>query len=135
MKTATLWVVGVIVTLAVIAGIVFGGWQLGWWFKTQNTNRAAHLYQHQYGRQQSLLDDMSHKLGSVTDITAQLNEPSVPREEAAALNAQRLAVARQVCEDAALLNTTNELAPDQQSWVQLNCAYGDVSASSPLRTP
>lgn len=75
-RKGLLYAVGAIVGLALVAGIVIAGWQVGWWFKTQNTNRNAHLYQHQYGRQQSLLDDIHNKLDTVTTITVQIADPA-----------------------------------------------------------
>ncbi len=124
---------GAILGLALIAAIVLGGWQAGWWFKTQNTNRTARLYQHQYGRQTALRDEVSRKLGSITDLTAQLADPSLDSGQAAALTAQRLAIGRVVCQDAEQINKVTDLPPDQQQFVSLNCSNGDVSLSSPLR--
>jgi len=124
---------GAILGLALIAAIVLGGWQAGWWFKTQNTNREARLYQHQYGRQTALRDEVSRKLGSITDLTAQLADPSLGPDQVAALGAQRLAIGRVVCQDAEQINKVTDLPPDQQQFVSLNCTNGDVSLSSPLR--
>jgi hypothetical protein len=122
----------IVTTLCALAivGLVIGGWQAGWWFATQNANRSAHLAQHQYGRQISLLDDISTKLGTVQDITVQLGYPGA---DVQGLGAQRLAVAREVCHDVATLNTLTELTPDQQTWVQDNCSLGDVTPTSTLR--
>lgn len=129
LKTVLLGVAALVVAVAV----VLGGWAAGWWFKTQNTNRESNLYQHQYGRQTALRDDISRKLGAVTDITVQLADPAVTSQQAAALSAQRLAVARQVCADAEQVNKVTDLPPDQQDFVTLNCSNGDVSATSTLR--
>ncbi len=113
-----------------VAAVVLGGWQAGWWFKTQNTNRESRLYQHQYGRQVSLRDDISTNLGKVADIDVQLGYPGA---DVQALGAQRLGLARIACQDAEQVNKVSDLPTDQQAWVQQNCANGDVSETSTLR--
>lgn len=119
--------------VVIIAIVVFGGWQLGWWFHGQNVNRAASQQQHAYARQVSLRDNISAKLGTVNDITVQLADPAIAKAQTAALKAQRLAVVRIVCQDTAQLNQVSDLAPDQQTFVAANCADGDVSIGSEYR--
>jgi hypothetical protein len=119
--------------VVLVALVVVGGWQAGWWFHGQNVNRTSRLYQHSYGRQTALRDDISTKLGTVADITVQLGDTSISAGQRAALKAQRLAVVRIVCQDAEQVNTVTDLPPDQQTFVGANCTGGDVSTGSEYR--
>ena len=78
----------------------------------------------------SLRDDISAKLGKVADIDVQLGYPGA---DAQALGAQRLGIARIVCQDAEQVNKVSDLPLDQQTWVRQNCANGDVAPASTLR--
>lgn len=109
------------------AALILGGWQAGWWFKTQNTNREASLYRNSYGFQQSLRDQLTSNISTVVGITAQIAEPGAPAPE---LAAQRLAVLRMVCSQADQI-TGDPLPVDQQEFVSRNCYAGVVSPDSP----
>jgi hypothetical protein len=34
-----------LLALALLCGLILGGWQAGWWFAAQNTNRQARITQ------------------------------------------------------------------------------------------
>jgi hypothetical protein len=128
------WIVAAVVSVAVVVAIVLGGWAVGWWFNTQNTNRGSHLYQHEYGHQSSLLDDIANKQQTVTDITVQLNDSGVTADQQQALETQRLGVASIICRDASQLNGHYDgLSEDQRQFVEDNCDGASVSADSDLR--
>lgn len=112
MKTtlkATLATLGVI---AIVTGIIFGGWQAGWWFKTQNTNRQAHLYRHSYEAQQTLRDEITQKIGDWQQVHA--TSPGSNWERG---------LADIICRDASKV-TGDPLPPEQQQFVDDNCQYG-----------
>jgi len=117
----------VFVAVLIIAGITLIGWDVGWWFKTQNANRQAHLIRHGYSNQQTLRDEITKNIGDVDQITVQIAQTTGPLH--GALRAQRFAVAGIVCHDADQV-TGDPLPQDQASWVAANCANGVVSPSS-----
>lgn len=125
-------VLATLLALVILTGIVFGGWALGWWFKTQNTNREAHLYQHQYGYQSTLREEVSNKFEVITNIDVQVTQTK-DANEISALKAQRLAVAQIICRDAAQIDVVSQVPSDQARWVAINCDSGAVSETSSLR--
>ena len=98
-----------------VAGVVLGGWQAGWWFTTQNVNRRAHVYRQSYEAQQTLRDEITKHLGDYQDI----------RSQGSGSNAQALAVADIICGEAAKV-TGDPLPADQAAWVAANCQYGSA---------
>lgn len=116
-------------TAVVVGAIVFGGWELGWWFTNHNVSRQAHLYRNSYDYQQTLRDQVTANIGTVISIGPQVAEATDPGTKKA-LEAQRSAVLAIVCQEADEV-TGDPLPPDQQQFVQLNCEAGVVSPSSP----
>lgn len=57
MNTVKGFLVTVLVVVA-LAGISLGGWQLGWWFKTQDTNRQVKLDNRNTGAQTAWRDEV-----------------------------------------------------------------------------
>lgn len=106
--------------VAIGAGVIFGGWEAGWWFKTQNTNRQAHMIRSGYSNQQTLLDQITLKLGDVTSLDSQIaaNPSNVMQ-----LKAQRRAIATIVCADAEQVEG-DSLPTDQVAWISDNCVMG-----------
>jgi len=117
----------VLATVVVVAAIVLGGWAVGWWFTTQNTNREAHLYRSSYGNQQTLRDAITAGISQVATDTSQVDATS--GQEQADLKAQRYAHVGQVCAEAAQV-TGDPLSADQQAFVSTNCSAGAVSPTS-----
>lgn len=91
------WVVAGVLSVVMIFVVVFGGWELGWWFKTQNTNRNTHLYQHSYGAQTADNDAFQNDLQAIAAINVQIQTPGNSVAEINALKAQRQAVMNQAC--------------------------------------
>ena len=99
--------------LALLTGLIIGGWQLGWWFQAQNATRQAENTQNGYSNQVTLRQQVTAQPGA-----------AVP-----ALEAQRAAVAAIVCADAAQVTGT-PLPAQQAQWAARNCTAGIVSPSS-----
>jgi len=124
---------GVIAAILLVAAIMFGGWQLGWWFKVQNTKRQgqiiniqAHNFRQSYGTQQALRDQITQNIGNVLTVTSQIAEdPS----DAGSLKAQRAAIMSIVCSQAAQV-TGDPLTPDQASFISTNCLAGALNPAS-----
>lgn len=123
-----------VVGLAVIvlgAILTLVGWQVGWWFTAHNATRQAEITQNGYSNQTTLRQQVTSKLADVTSITTQLAAPGVTPDQAAALKAQRAAIAAIACSDAAQITGT-PLPAGQAQWVAANCSDGSVSPSSTL---
>jgi hypothetical protein len=111
-----------VVGLPMLAALILGGWQAGWWFKQHNTNRQNHINRSSYGNQQTLRDEITKKLGTVTDLDSQIVSNPVNKTQ---LVAQRKAVANLVCQDAEQV-TGDQLPFDQLQWVNQNCVMGSA---------
>lgn len=116
--------------LAVLAGLILGGWRAGWWFTNQNANRNAHLIRNGYSNQQTLRDQITQQIGNVYSMTTQITV-ATDQSQAAALKAQRAAIAGMACQDASEV-TGDPLPAQQAQWVAVNCSAGAVSPTSPL---
>jgi hypothetical protein len=130
--TATMWkwfwVTGTSV-IVLLAALVLGGWQAGWWFAGQNASRQAHLIRNGYSNQQTLREQITQQIANVDTITSQIAAIH-DQNQAAALKAQRAAVAGIACQDAAEV-TGDPLPAQQAAWVGKNCQAGVVRPGSP----
>ncbi len=115
--------------LALLAGLILGGWRAGWWFTTQNTAREAHNIRNGYSNQQSLRDQITAKLADVSTITVQIASTK-DAGIISALRAQRAAVAGIVCQDASEV-TGDPLPAGQQAWAAGNCQAGSLRPGTP----
>ncbi|TVZ01235.1 hypothetical protein EAS64_33695 [Trebonia kvetii] len=118
-------------TLALIAGIVFGGWQLGWWFQRANNTRSNELIQQGYSNQLTLSQQVTSKLAEVENITVQIAKAGNDTALTAALFPQRAAIASIVCQDADQIQSI-QLPADQLAWIGANCEAGSLSPNSSL---
>lgn len=114
---------GVAAAAVLVAGIIFGGWEAGWWFTAQNANRDSHVRRTTYGYQQTLRDQITKGIGDVLDVDRQLTQAT--GDNATALTAQRRAMANQVCNEATQV-TGDPLLADQASWISQNCIMGSA---------
>jgi len=120
-----------VAALVVIALIVVGGWQLGWWFKTQNTNRQAQLYQNGYANQSAMRDEIGRKLEDVQRYTTQIGNPAYASDKAN-VEQSRAYAGMLVCGDAAQLNPGTQLPTDETRWIATNCEDGSLSPTSSI---
>lgn len=120
-------VMSIVTGLIVFAAVVLGGWQAGWWFRTQDVNREAVVNRESYGFQQSRMDELGNLITDLNKITVQITEIPDPTQNAA-LRAQRLAEADQACRVARDITFPPS---DQAQWRDGNCTAGTVSPSSP----
>ena len=117
--------------LALLAGLILGGWQAGWWFSNQNVNRQAQQTQNGYSNQTTLHQQVTANIATVASITTQITE-TTETTQIAALKAQRAAVAATACQDASEVSSADPLPAGQQQWASANCSSGIVSPGSPL---
>ncbi len=123
MKDNAKTVAGIVAVALLIAGVIFGGWEAGWWFTTQNANRDSHVRRTTYGYQQTLRDQITKGISDVLDVDRQLTQAT--GDNATALTAQRRAMANQVCTEATQV-TGDPLNADQASWISQNCIMGSA---------
>lgn len=97
----------VLAGLVLVALVVVGGWQLGWWLKSESTDRNARIQQNTYGRQNALVEQI---LDDIKDA-----------ETAGIPPAQRKAIVDQVCDSAAKLTGSIQLSAGAQSFVAKEC--------------
>ena len=98
------WTIGKVVTaffaaVVLIFVIVFGGYELGWFFKNNSTQRNAHLNRSGYEAQATYRDEATRQIANVSAIDVQLADPSISADEKVALKAQRTAIVQIVCTD------------------------------------
>lgn len=74
-------------------------WNIGWWFRAENTQRQTHLDRNSYGFQQADRDRITSEIGQVFTVNAQL--PSATTDEAGPLKAQRKAITARTRSDSA----------------------------------
>lgn len=128
MSVAT--VSAVIFGVLVIAGIVIGGWQAGWWFANQNINRQTHMIHNSYSFQSATQSDLVQKIADINTETVQMDGVSKSSQQYADLHAQRLGEGQLACADASQL--TPDYLRGDQPWVSQNCSAGAVSPASAL---
>lgn len=123
MKSTALAIRGTVAGLVCVGLVIFGGWELGWWFTAHNATREGHVIRNSYSNQQTLRDQITAKLGDVASLDTQIKQASA--SDAQPLYAQRHAIADIVCQDAEQV-TGDPLPADQQSWVSTNCTLGNA---------
>jgi hypothetical protein len=123
---------GVGTTVAVFAGIIvlvvllsIGGWALGWWFKSNDAQIAGRVNRGSYSFQQSRMDELSHQIADLTNISTQISQADP--EQAAMLKAQRKAEAQEACTTARDITQPD---PDEDTWRAANCFAGAVASNS-----
>jgi hypothetical protein len=125
---------GVLLSLAVVAALVIGAWQIGWIFKTANTNREAGLRQNGVANQSAMVSEIPQKIADVARYTLQIDNPAYAAMKSDIVQSRSYA-AQLVCGDAAQLNSLSEIPTADQSWVVTNCVGGELSATSKFSVP
>lgn len=105
------WVGGIVVAILVIAGIVVGGQQAGFWLQHNQTEFEAHNLRDSYGNQERLREDASEKAAEVAKIEAQISELPSGSETVAKLHAQAELIESIACHD---IGQINQLTPEAQ---------------------
>lgn len=114
-------IVGTLVGLALIAGIIVGGYQLGWWLKGNAVNRNAAINRQSYEVQQTYREKALDDVTSVRAIDTQIANPAY-KADIAQLQAQRAAVVSQTCDAISRLTTSGAgVDPDVQSFHDQEC--------------
>ena len=96
-----------IIGVMLLGIIVVGGWQLGWWLKSETVNRNAVILQDSYGRQNALVEQ-------VLDDVREVEAGNLPPQ-------QVIAITSQICDSAAKLTGSIQLPPSAASFVARAC--------------
>lgn len=111
--------------LAVLGGIVliallaWGGRELGWWLKADNTYRQGKIDQTTFSRQNGLVSQINSHADDVRTIDVQIT--TATGDQLTALNAQRRAIVQSICVAEANLNGTVEPTASAQSIISKEC--------------
>jgi hypothetical protein len=124
-------VFAVFAVVFVIGVIVVVGWQVGWWFNTENTNRQAQLDRNGYGFQKPLQDQISDEIGQVLQLNrslaGEMNNPNLVGPD----SATRKDIVVNICRQATEVNPAVPLQGDQAAFVGQNCFAGTIAPGSP----
>ena len=88
-------------------GIIIGGWQLGWWLKSETVNRNAVILQDSYGRQNALVEQ-------VLDDIREVEAGNLPPQQVIAITAQ-------ICDSTAKLTGSIQLPQSAVAFTARNC--------------
>ena len=133
MRASRRWSGIALLALILLAALITGGWQAGWWFTSQNANRQAHLIRNGYSNQQTLREEITKQIANVNALTVSVAQSQGNQAEVAALDSQRIAVVNIACQQADQV-TGDPLAAGQQAWVTQNCQAGSIRPGSPYDT-
>ena len=123
------WLTGLIVA-ALLAALILGGWQAGWWFQQQDVNRQTKIIQNSDSNQVTLVQQLDTQIGNVSTATVQMDGVARGSQQWEDLHAQRLGFARLACMDAGQI--TIHVPASQSAWVSRNCLAGNLNPASPL---
>jgi hypothetical protein len=93
-----------------------GAWQLGWFIREKNVNKAGQVAQQSYARQVGVADHVSELAVTITQIDTQI--AALPSGE---LRSQRAALVSQLCEQAAQLNDTAQPSASARTLIVKEC--------------
>lgn len=117
-RTAAVSLIAVsLIGLVVLAAVVFGLWQAGWWFRNQDAQRNGQVSQNSYGYQESHKDQLANQISSIKAIDVQLAATKDPNQ-LAMLEAQRRAELNDACRTS---DQITNLPADQAAWRVQNC--------------
>lgn len=122
-------VFGVIVLLH---GVVYGEWQLNWWYQQQNVNREAKLIQNGFNFQSALGQQITKGIDNVSQDSTEITiaEEDGNTAYANSLKGQRENDANTVCYQSTQINGSIPQGVPQGDWIKANCLNGSVSPES-----
>lgn len=112
-----------ILGLVLIVGLAIGGWQLGWFLKSETVNRNAKINRTSYEVQQTYHEKVLSDMDDVRRLDSQISDRAYA-DQVFELRAQRIAAIRVTCDHISRLTTSGAgLDPDIQSFDTKECAF------------
>lgn len=138
-------VIGVFVTLAVIAGIIVGGWKLNWWLASsvqthqnslakQNATQQYQIQQNGVSNQDTTRQNITNGFDTLLHLVVEEGAYKSNPSEAEAIQSEVGSEAATICGFAANISGVS-LPAQQAQWVAKNCTDGSVSPSSSYYVP
>jgi hypothetical protein len=117
---------------AIIAAVIGGGYELGWFFQNNSAQREAHLIQNGFNFQSTLGQQITKGIDSVTQDSTEIKSAELQNmgSYANSLKAQRENDANTVCQQATEITGSISTGAYQGRWIRVNCQGGSVSPSS-----
>ncbi len=120
--STTVVVLAVILGLVILAGVIVGGYQLGWWLRKNEVNRSAKINRQSYEVQQTYREKALDDITGVRELDAQIADPAYA-SDVPQLRAARVALIRETCDAISRLTTSGAgVDPDVQSFHDQECA-------------
>lgn len=82
-----------------MAGVAWGGYELIWAAKSNNTDRAAQINRQALGFQQARVDEINRKMADLSSLKNLDKGSTLTEEQAAANKAQEQAITNIICQD------------------------------------
>lgn len=115
-------ILGVLGGVLVLVAVSIGGWYLHWHLAQANANRQSHLNRSQFGYQQTLREQITNNIATISGIDVQVTEADA--NTAAALKAQEAAITQMICQEATQVSG-DPLPLNQSQFVQTHCPGGN----------
>jgi predicted permease len=116
--SAAVVTVAILATLALIAGIVYGGWRLHWWFANGNAQQQTHLIRHNIGTQTSYEAAVLGDMQQIASIDVQLADSTYSAAFKSGLRGERIAIVNQACQVVGYIDAPT---PPVSQFASLNC--------------
>lgn len=133
------WFWVAVMAAVLLAVLVVGGWQAGWWFSNQNISRQFSQTVHSQQYQQALVDQMGQHLANIRGIAVTRSGIPADSPEQVTLRAQELGELSGFCAEAGRLTSQNPATPALMKIVHANCSAGAAvavpSAANPVPKP
>lgn len=113
-------ILGSIVAFVLVCVLVVVGWQVGWWFKNQNVNRQALIFQNSYGTQSALIGELNQEIQQFDGIQVQVASPQTPGSEKSALVSQEQGIINQACPQVGQISI--RVPTNIRSWANVYCS-------------
>jgi len=107
-----------LITLAMLAALIIGGWKAHWWFAQHNADNQAHVIQHGYANQSSLQTEITADISKIDDLNLEYtnggNYADIANTEHHLLNV--------ICGDANMLDAP--MPNDEGTFITAHCVDG-----------
>ena len=124
------------IACALIAAVIVGGWQAGWWFTAQNATRQYQITQNGTSNQDTLRGQIDKGFQQITaeDVQVAQAKDAGNTNLVGQIRVEEAAQAGVLCSDMEQV-TGVPLPADQSAWNSINCVNGTVAPGSAYYIP